>query len=371
MADVDLTVEILGLEFRNPVLTAAGPPSKDGATLLKAAEAGAGGLVAKTISVRPAIVYRPNMAVVNRRFYMSSGMLNVELWTELPYEQWLKREYKIAKKAGLPLIASVGYTPEEVEFLGPKVEEAGVDAIEFSTHYVTPEVVAETAKALKSVVSIPVFAKLSPMHDIENFVKAVDKYVDGYTAINSFGPTLLIDPELKMPLLGGPFGYGWISGPPLKPIAVRHVFEIFRLSDKPIMGVGGISTGVDAIEHMMAGASAVQVCTAAIVNGLGVYGKIAKEIEKWLADHGYDSVRQVVGEVARKIKDGMPTYTYARTTQLIRDRCIKCGICEKICPYDAVTLDEQRYPIIDAVRCEGCGLCVSACPTHALFIERP
>jgi len=80
--------------FRNPILSAAGPPSKDGAMLQAAAKGGAGGLVTKTISVEPADVPRPCMAEIR------GGFLNTELWSELPKEQWLETEYKLARSTG-------------------------------------------------------------------------------------------------------------------------------------------------------------------------------------------------------------------------------------------------------------------------------
>ena len=121
----DISTEFAGLKLKNPILTAAGPTSRDGMTLLNAAAGGVGGLVAKTVSVRPADVPRPNMAALNNsRVGSRRGMLNAELWSELPVEQWLKKEYAIALSSGLPLIASVGYTPEEVSQLAPKLEKA-------------------------------------------------------------------------------------------------------------------------------------------------------------------------------------------------------------------------------------------------------
>ena len=90
---VDLNVEFAGLRFRNPIFTAAGPAARDGMTLLNAAAGGAGGLVAKTVSVTPAEVPRPNMAAVLKgRVGSRRGMLNAELWSELPIEQWLEKE---------------------------------------------------------------------------------------------------------------------------------------------------------------------------------------------------------------------------------------------------------------------------------------
>lgn len=110
---------------------------------------------------------------------------------------------------------------------------------------------------------------------------------------------LAIDVETGRPRMGGADGYGWLSGPALKPLAVRYVLDVARAVDLPVIGCGGVSRGVDAIELLMAGASAVQVCTAAILRGPEVFGRIAAEIGTWLDAHGYRGVQEVVGTALR------------------------------------------------------------------------
>ncbi|MCJ7818165.1 MAG: hypothetical protein MUP60_04895, partial [Candidatus Thorarchaeota archaeon] len=238
----DISIELLGLKFRNPVLTAAGPTSRDGMTLLNAAAGGVGGLVAKTVSVKPADVPKPNMAALKEgRVGSRRGILNAELWSELPLETWLEREYPIALSAGLPLIASVGYTPEDVSEIAPKLEKAGVQAIEYSTHYVGGHV--EIAKALRDAVDIPIIAKLSPKVDVAEVAKSLESHVDAIAAINTYGPCLRVDIETGKPMLGSENGQGWMSGSALKPIAIRCVADIANAVKLPIIGVGGVVSG--------------------------------------------------------------------------------------------------------------------------------
>ncbi len=361
---VDLDIEIAGLRFRNPVFTAAGPTSRDGMTLLNAAAGGAGGLVAKTVSVNPAEVPKPNMAALeNTRVGSRRGMLNAELWSELPLEQWLEREYAIALSSTLPLIASLGYTPAEVSEIAPKIERAGVHALEFSTHYVGGHV--DIAKAIRESVEIPIFAKLSPKVDVASVAKEVEPYVDGIVAINSFGPCLRINIETGQPMLGSDNGFGWMSGPAIKPIAMKCVADIAKAVSVPVIAVGGVSSGRDAIEFMMAGASAVEVCTASILEGQTVYGRIAGEMEDWLEQHGHESVEDIKGRALKHLKP--VELTEEPVVDL--EKCTKCGLCPKSCVYAAITVDKNKdLFFIDEEKCQRCGMCISVCPYHALSI---
>jgi dihydroorotate dehydrogenase subfamily 1 len=387
---VSLNLSIAGIPLRNPVLTAAGPTSRDGETLIQAAKGGVGGLVAKTISVKPAEVPRPNMqtldraksqsilavAMQNRIVHMERvmvrgpyGLLNHELWSDKHFQKWLDHEYPLAKQTGLSLIASVGYTPEELEVLAPLVEKAGVDGIEFSTHYIEtdPKVFNEVAKTLKESVNVPIFAKMSPhVKDLTVFTRAVERYVDGFVAINTLGPCLHVDIETARPLLGGPGGVGWLSGPALKPLAVRCVADIAKGTKKPVIGVGGVSSGADAIEHMMCGASAVQVCTAAILEGPSVYGRIVHEIKEFLEDHNYDSVEDVRGAALPYLPE-KTVRIESLPPSVDEKKCTGCGLCSQSCVYSAIAVDSQsKKAVVDEKLCYGCGVCVSLCPHRAL-----
>jgi dihydroorotate dehydrogenase subfamily 1 len=362
----DLRVEIAGMRFRNPVFTAAGPTSRDGITLLNAAAGGAGGLVAKTVSVKPADVPKPNMAALGSgRRESRRGILNAELWSELPLERGLEKEYEIALGSGLPVIASVGYTPEEVAEIAPKIQAKGVNAIEFSTHYVGGHV--EIAKTLKESVDIPIFAKLSPKVDVVKIAKEMEPFVDGVVGINTYGPVLRIDIETGKPVLGSGLGEGWMSGASLKPIAMKCIADIARNISKPVIAVGGVTTGEDAIEFMMAGASAVEVCTAAILHGDTVYGQIVGEISTWLDEHGYDSVNDIKGIALKHLEKGVKLKPPPKVDL---EKCTRCGLCPKSCVYHAINLDKGKGTFsIDSEKCEGCGMCISVCPYYALSIE--
>jgi len=369
--NIDLSVQILGHTFRNPIIPAAGPNVGSGKMVRRTAEGGAGGLLTKTISSVAAPVPHPNMFRVDK-----NNLLNTELWSELSPERWFEQEYEIAlaaaKEFQLPIIASLGYSAEELAALGPRLEQIGIDILEFSIHYLDPHILKETASALRNAVSIPIFAKLSPhAGDLGEIAQALDPYVDGFTCINSFGPTLAIDIENSASPLGSQYGYGWLSGPAIKPLAVRSVFEVARVTDKPVIGVGGVSSGEDVIEFFMAGASLVGVCTAAILNGADVYGKIAQQASDWLEKHGYESIEEVKGLYLEKYRQGQQVVTTVEQTAWVDEsRCKACSLCERVCQFDALHAPKKQIAYVVMENCTACGLCVSVCPFGALELRQ-
>jgi dihydroorotate dehydrogenase (NAD+) catalytic subunit len=137
-----------------------------------------------------------------------------------------------------------------------------------------------------------VWAKLTPnTHNLRGIAEAA-MGADAFVLINTVRG-MAIDVEAHMPVLSNI--YGGLSGPCIKPVGVRAVYELYREFEKPIIGVGGVVSGRDALEYIMAGASAVQVGTAVLYRGIGVFGEIARELEQWLEEHGYSSISDVVG----------------------------------------------------------------------------
>lgn len=341
-------------------MPAAGPPTRDGAACVAAARGGAGAIVSKTISVEPAQIPRPCISDVQ------VGMLNTELWSELSKEQWLEREYAQAKSAGVPLIVGIGYTAEQIDEVAALVRPFA-DALELSCHYVGNDLqpIMDAVRAAKRAVDVPVFVKMSPHPNIQEIAIAVEAAgADALVMINSFGPCMGIDIETGLPLMGSTTGYGWLSGRAIKALAVRCIFDAARVVKIPIFGVGGVASGKDVAEMFMAGASAVQVCTEAILKGPSIYGKITRELSDFLDSHGYASVNDIKGLTLRKMQERAFT-TIADPAVVDEHRCIGCGNCVRSCPYQAITLQEKKASI-DVETCFGCGLCLSRCPVNAI-----
>jgi len=358
----NLAVEICGLKLRNPIMPAAGPNSKDADILIRAADGGAGALVTKTVSDTAAVIPRPCMASTN------SGFLNAEKWSEHTVEHWVENDYPRIKEIGLPVIISIGYTADQIAKVAPLVKPYA-DAVEMSVHYVgtSMDPMIDALKAAKQALDVPVFMKMSPHTDILEIAKACERNgADGLAMINSVGPCMGIDVRTGLPLMGSENGYGWLTGRTIRPLAVRAIFDVAQQVNIPIIGVGGVASGEDAAEMMMAGASAVQVCTEAILKGPAVYGKIARGLDSFLDCQGYENASDIIGLTHEVIKNR--TYTTEAVPPVWDGAdCIKCGLCRNACPYNAITIESAV--VVDPSLCFGCGLCVTRCPKNSLIFK--
>jgi dihydroorotate dehydrogenase (NAD+) catalytic subunit len=155
---------------------------------------------------------------------------------------------------------------------------------------------AEVVAAVKEVAGkVPVMPKLTPQAlDIAGVAKACEEAgADAIAAINTVGPGMLINIEAKKPVLD--YKKGGISGPAIRPIAVRCVYEIYEAVDIPILGIGGVTEGRDAIEMMQAGATAVGIGSGIYYRGIDVFSKVCEEMKIWMKQNGYKDVKKLIG----------------------------------------------------------------------------
>jgi dihydroorotate dehydrogenase (NAD+) catalytic subunit len=206
----------------------------------------------------------------------------------------------------VPLIVSVfGFSAEEYAVTAKKAAEAGADAVELnvSCPHVketgseigqNPETLAKVVKKVKVAVQKPVFVKLSPnVTDIVEIAQAAVKAgADALTAINSVR-AMAIDVETALPVLSNK--KGGLSGPAIKPIALRCVHDIYEKVKAPIMGCGGVTSWRDAVEFFLAGASTVQIGTAIALKNPSVFEAINRGVNAYLKKKGFGSVKEIVG----------------------------------------------------------------------------
>jgi dihydroorotate dehydrogenase (NAD+) catalytic subunit len=295
-----LVTEIAGLKLTNPTMLAAGILGLSGSFLRRIAEAGAGAVVTKSVGLKPRVGY-PNPSVVQ----VDCGLLNA-MGLPSPGIHNFGEEIKEAKKGGTPIIVSIyGFSPKGFAEVARVAVEEGADALELnvSCPHVektgseigqSPRLVAEVVEEVKNKVDRPVFVKLTPnVADIAVVAEAAVKAgADAVTAINTLR-AMTINIETTRPVLAN--RVGGLSGSAIKPVALRCVYDISRRVEVPVVGCGGIAKWQDAVEFMLAGASAVQVGTAVAFEGLDVFKSIAKGIETYLERNGFRSVKEIVG----------------------------------------------------------------------------
>lgn len=292
-------MELAGIELKGPILMASGVLGSTGSSLRRMAEMGAGALVTESLGPEPRDGYvGPNVCEVEGGLLNAMGLPN-------PGIEGFDEEMGAVESVGVPLIVSVfGSTREEFVSVARSAEELGADALELNLSCphaegygadvgIRPFLVEEVLEAVSGSVAIPVFAKLTPnVDDIVEVGRAAERGgADALVAINTLGPGMAIDVEAEKPVLGN--REGGLSGPALHPVAVRCVYDLYRDLETPVIGVGGVRDRETALEMLLAGASAVQVGTAATDEE--AFREITRGILEHVERKGYDEVEDLVG----------------------------------------------------------------------------
>jgi len=295
-----LEIEIAGLKLRNPTILASGILGISAEYLVEIANAGAGAVTTKSVGLEPREGYK-NPTVVQ----VECGILNA-IGLPNPGIRRFVEEIKEIGRLEIPLILSIyGFSPEEYVEAAKIAVEANIDAVELnlSCPHVkgagaeigrSPEMVSLVVENVKKSIDKPVFVKLTPnVSDIKEIaVAAATSGADAITAINTLR-AMVIDIETCRPILSNKIG--GLSGGAIKPIAVRCVYEIYEAVNIPIIGCGGVRTWRDAVELMLAGASAVQIGSAIAYEGLSVFRNVAEGIRTYLYRKGFRNVRDIIG----------------------------------------------------------------------------
>lgn len=296
-----LTTNIAGIEFRNPVLTASGtfgygPEYADFVDFSKL-----GGIIVKGTTLRPreGNPY-PRMAET------PAGMLNCVGLQNKGVDYFAGKIYPQVESLDTHVIVNVaGSSPEdyaecaarleglekipciELNISCPNVKDGGM------AFGVSPKAAAGVVAAVRKAYAKPIIVKLSPnVTDIAEIARAVEAAgADAVSLINTL-MGMAIDIERRQMRLS--IKTGGLSGPAVKPVAVRMVWQVAKAVRIPVIGLGGISTAEDAVEFLMAGASAIEIGTANFVNP-SVADTMAGDIDRWLESHGCMDVREIIG----------------------------------------------------------------------------
>jgi dihydroorotate dehydrogenase (NAD+) catalytic subunit len=297
---VNLSTTIGSLHLKNPTMLASGIMDEDAGSMQRMIDCDAGAIVTKSIGMQPREGY-PNPTVLELEF----GLLNA-MGLPNPGVDEYGNEMKQLHKSKIPIIGSI-YAANVPDFiaLASKMKQYGAAAVELNVSCPHAkryglEVGCDTSllqmivSSIKKQVRIPVFVKVSPnvVNIVEIAMAAEKGNADAIVAINTV-KGMKIDLEIAQPILANKTG-GY-SGKAIKPIGVRCVYDIAQNVKIPVIGVGGITTGDDAIEYFMAGASAVQIGSAVYYRGPDVFKSVCNEISVWMDNHGYKKITELVG----------------------------------------------------------------------------
>lgn len=302
-----LKTNICGVEFRNPLMLAAGIMGSNASSMNWILKSGAGGVVSKSFSLNPHPGYvNPTTVAVEGGIINAIGLSN-------PGVDNFKEELKKIERENNVVIASIyGATPDEFSKLVGEVQEF-VDMIELNIS--CPHAmdgygasIGQSCDLSHTIVSsacdaaeVPVIAKLTPnVTDITEIAKTCeDAGADALSLINTLGPGMKINIDVARPVLSNKFG--GMSGRAIKPIAISNVYSVYEVVDIPLIGVGGIYTYEDVVEFIFAGARAVQIGTAIMDKGVTVFDDINKGLKDFMTEKGYSSIDEMVGLAHREL----------------------------------------------------------------------
>ncbi|MFH1710095.1 MAG: dihydroorotate dehydrogenase [bacterium] len=298
-----IAVDIAGIKMKNPVMVASGTfgSGKDYADFMNLGDIGA--IIAKSITLKPREGNPPP-----RICETPSGMLNSIGLQNAGIDSFLKEDLPYLAKFNVPFIINIaGESADEYAQLAKRLNDVpGISGIEVNISCpnvkqggmqfgIDPKLTAEVIGAVKKATKLPVIAKLSPnVTDIRIIAKAAESAgADAISAINTM-LGMAIDINSRRPKLS--MAVGGLSGPAIRPIAVRMVCEIYKTVKIPVIGIGGIMNADDAIEFILAGASAVQVGTCNFINPKAA-AEIIEGIKKYLIANKLESIKDIVGQV--------------------------------------------------------------------------
>lgn len=300
MKKVDMSINLGSLQLKNPVIPASGTFDLYEDNNLPYDTEVLGAVMTKSIFLKKRVGNPPP-----RICESAAGLINSLGTPGGGIEYLVKKKLPVFRKANQTVIVSIGGNGvEEFKLLAERLDKVeGVAAIELDLscpnnedniiiaidEFLTEQVVAQ----VKEVSTKPIIVKLSPnVTDISKIARAAQRGgADILSLINTLS-AMAIDIKTKKPVLGNKIG--GLSGSAIKPVALKMVWDVAHTIDLPIIGIGGISNSEDAIEFLLAGASAVEVGTAAMINPL-VMLEIIQGIEDYLRQQGYRSIQEIVG----------------------------------------------------------------------------
>jgi dihydroorotate dehydrogenase (fumarate)/dihydropyrimidine dehydrogenase (NAD+) subunit PreA len=388
----DLTVDIAGVHFTNPIWVASAEPAESFEKMKMGIDAGAGAVITKSFNYGPEMSRQTDLAkycVLGYDRKPVYGKNVPKLFTlycrtgevQKPEDEWLEEIEKAQRYAlshDSQIIGSVAGQPtvEDAIRLARKMEQIGLKMLEVSVGCPQSEEMKEKgallkheqdyfdiAKAIIDSISIPVLVKLTPQQ-ADLVPTALGLKAAGATGVTCHNRFLgfAIDIDNARPYI---WGYAGVGGPWMLPIALRWIAKIHTAAPElTISGSSGPYDWRDVVQFIMAGASSVQVCSAVMVKGYSVITRMMEGLDRFLDEKGYKSTRDIIGIATRAAHTYQDMYTlpgYMEKASVDTNLCIQCGKCLEVCWYDAMGREKGNYKVNREI-CKGCHNCKIICP---------
>lgn len=388
----DISANFLGIKSPNPFWLASAPPTDKKINVLRAFEAGWGGVVWKTLGSQIKNV-SSRYSSVDFNGSRVMGFNNIELISDRPLDINLREIaecIRLFPDRAMIVSLMADNTKQSWRELIKKVEGTGAHGLELNfgcPHGMTergmgaavgqdPEIARMVVEWVMEAATIPVITKLTPnVHSVVPTGRAsVEAGSHALSLINTIQSVTGVDLDTLVPNpnVGGKSTFGGYCGPAVKPIALKMLTTISQdsvTSKVPVSGIGGVSNWKDAAEFMLLGATTVQVCTAAMKYGFRIVEDMCEGLNNWMDEKGFKTIYDFIGK-------SVPTLTHWEeldinfhiVANINQDKCIHCGLCYIACedashqsinlaygkPYNTYSIKEDE--------CVGCNLCKIVCP---------
>ena len=392
----DLPVTIGNVTLRNPFVVGSGPTVKNLPQLELIEKCGWGAASTKqTYNPRPYISYDPryrwlkkeklHIFTAEHRLDMETGLRLVEDARKTCKELVIIANYSDAGdnldswEEGARRFEAAGTQILELNFCCPNMSFS-VDVSDQKAHVISsgasmgqdPEIVAAVVRRLRTALSIPIIAKITPEGGrIAQVAKAaIDAGADAVSGVaNRLGIAPIDIRKYKKSIynLQGENTMGCMSGPWIRPLAMRDVFEMRKLLGPAphINGTGGIASMSDAVQMMMCGADTIGVCTETMLRGFGFLEKWMKALKVYMGEMGFEAARDMRDILLPELKSAAELTLWGGYARVDKATCHGCGACVEVGHCDAITMvDGVAY--VEPTLCKGCSTCIDICPKQSI-----
>ena len=392
---VDVSVNIGGIEFKNPLVIASATPTHDAVRMKHGIDGGAGAVIAKSLFGEAGKLGRdfprPRFKLIDYREYpgypdvlpYSFTLRSLEECSPFDYKAYMEdinRAKDLIKENGVVIASLSGSTVDEWLEMCELVNKSNADFVELNNSCPfaadmgvkigagAVDMTYEVVRACKSVLKKPFSVKITPQtNDPVALAKQVEKA--GADAVNMSARLsgIVMDIETARPI---PFGsQGGYGGPYLIGYGLKLVSQAAKELKIPIIAGLGVWDWRDIVAYIMCGATLVQSATGIMLQGYKVTGKWLEAMSVWMEAKGYKSIDGMRGVALPNILKTADVPRKPENIRVIIDtkKCTRCGICPRSCFYDAITLT-RAGAVINAEACDVCGMCVEVCPVGAVSI---